>query len=114
MTADVLTRITDGNVVFWCPGCNELHMVWVESPNDLTGAKWGWNKSMDRPTFTPSILVRGTEPITHEEADRILAGEKIEKPKTVCHSFVRDGAIEFLGDCTHILKGQTVPLAPIP
>jgi hypothetical protein len=27
-----------------------------------------------------------------------------------CHSFVVDGQIQFLGDCTHKLAGQTVPL----
>lgn len=32
----------------------------------------------------------------------------------VCHSFVRAGRIEFLGDCTHALAGQTVPLPPWP
>lgn len=32
----------------------------------------------------------------------------------VCHSFVRAGKIEFLGDCTHALKGQTVPLPDWP
>ncbi len=29
----------------------------------------------------------------------------------VCHSFVTDGQIQFLGDCTHKLAGQTVPLS---
>src|SRR5436309_254590 len=33
-------------------------------------------------------------------------------PGDVCHSFVRDGLIEFLGDCTHPLAGRTVPLEP--
>ena len=28
----------------------------------------------------------------------------------VCHSFIRDGRIQFLGDCTHHLAGQTVDL----
>ncbi|WP_241754456.1 hypothetical protein [Cupriavidus basilensis] len=32
----------------------------------------------------------------------------------VCHSFVTDGRIQFLGDCTHALAGQTVPLAEFP
>ena len=31
-----------------------------------------------------------------------------------CHSFVTDGKIRFLGDSTHKLKGQTVPLTPPP
>ena len=28
----------------------------------------------------------------------------------ICHSFVTDGRIQFLGDCTHKLAGQTVDL----
>ena len=32
----------------------------------------------------------------------------------VCHSFVTDGRIRFLGDCTHALKGQTVPIPEWP
>lgn len=28
----------------------------------------------------------------------------------VCHSFVTDGCIQYLGDCTHRLAGQTVDL----
>ncbi|MHC8396108.1 hypothetical protein ACYZT8_21075 [Pseudomonas sp. LB3P93] len=28
----------------------------------------------------------------------------------VCHSFVIDGCIQFLGDCTHELASQTVDL----
>jgi hypothetical protein len=32
----------------------------------------------------------------------------------VCHSFVVDGRIQFLGDCTHHLAGQTVDLPPWP
>lgn len=31
----------------------------------------------------------------------------------VCHSFIRDGRIEFLSDCTHALAGQTVDLPDI-
>jgi hypothetical protein len=28
----------------------------------------------------------------------------------ICHSFIKDGMIQFLDDCTHALAGQTVPL----
>jgi hypothetical protein len=31
-----------------------------------------------------------------------------------CHSFVRNGRIEFLGDCTHALASQTVDLPDLP
>ena len=48
--------------------------------------------------------------ITDDEHKRIMAGEHVEPRPYVCHSFVREGKIEFLGDCTHALKGQTVDL----
>lgn len=34
------------------------------------------------------------------------------QPNSICHSFVTDGNIQFLSDCTHSLAGQTVPLKP--
>jgi len=49
---------------------------------------------MELPTISPSVLV------TYE-------------PKRICHSFVRDGKIQFLSDCTHALSGQTIDLSPI-
>jgi len=89
----------------WCPGCNEYHAVKVNTSNG-----WNWNGSQEKPTVTPSILVRGTKPISDEEAKRILNGEHIESIPLVCHSFVTDGRIQFLSDSTHVLAGQTVDL----
>jgi hypothetical protein len=61
---------------------------------------WGFNGNFDKPTFTPSVLTTWTE------------GEKrIEKR---CHTFVTDGMVQFLGDCTHALAGQTHPLPDLP
>lgn len=31
-----------------------------------------------------------------------------------CHSYVRNGHVEFLSDCTHELAGQTVELPDLP
>lgn len=80
---------------FDCPGCGMSHAIRIRR-GDGRRPSWEWNGSMTAPTFSPSILVRWTR-----------RGE----PK-VCHSFVRDGSIEFLGDCTHPLAGRTVPLLP--
>jgi hypothetical protein len=46
---------------------------------------------VDRPTISPSLAVG---------------------PNTSfrCHSFIRDGQIQFLDDCWHELKGQTVEI----
>jgi hypothetical protein len=99
-----------GMFLFQCPGCGNSHGVWTDAPNARTGAKWGWNGSMDRPTFTPSILVQGTQNITDDEHRRLMAGEKVEPRPLRCHSYVTDGRIQFLGDCLHALAGQTIDL----
>jgi hypothetical protein len=90
-------RWEDGKIAFDCPGCGMQHAVTVE--RGATGPCWGWNGSMDLPTFTPSILVRWD-----------FGPERTPK---VCHSFVTDGRIQFLGDCTHALAGQTVDLPEV-
>jgi hypothetical protein len=94
------------DVYFDCPGCNCSHGVWTEkwikdhdaNNNPIYGPVWDFNKDMNKPTFAPSILV--------------TTGHG-EKPSDICHSFVKDGMIQFLCDCTHELKGQTVELPDI-
>lgn len=73
--------------LFYCPGCKENHPFEVNAVNN----GWTWNGSMDKPTFSPSLLVNADGPRR-------------------CHSFVREGKIEFLGDCQHSLAGKTVEL----
>lgn len=103
-SASVLRRAEGNRLLFFCPGCQCYHGPTLD--------RWTWNGSMDRPTFSPSILVTGTQPITDEERDRIMAGETVEPRPLRCHSFVRDGQVEFLSDCTHELAGKTVALEP--
>jgi hypothetical protein len=69
------------------------------SVGDGPGPRWGYNGNPDLPTFTPSVLVN---------AGRFHPG------KPICHTFVTDGKIQFLGDCTHALAGQTVDMPPFP
>lgn len=85
-------------------------MIRVRGENETRG--WGFNGDFEKPTFSPSVKVTGKRRITDEEYDRIRAGEKIDIPDMCCHSFVRDGQIEFLSDCTHEFAGKTVPLQP--
>jgi hypothetical protein len=92
---------TDGSAVgiaFWCPGCGESHAVCTRGDPALRPV-WGWDGNIAAPTITPSIKV--TKGHGH-------------KPPDVCHSFVRAGSIQFLGDCTHALAGNTVPLPDWP
>lgn len=84
--------------IFECPGCGQWHMITTKEPNGR-GAKWSFNGDVERPTFNPSLLVRS----------EFNNG----KPSAVCHSFIRDGRIQFLSDCTHALAGQTVELREV-
>lgn len=101
----ILRGTDDGGKVFFCPGCNEVHIV---RTGDGPGPRWGWNGDVDRPTFEPSVLVT-----TGRRVDPSFVPEPGDPPEC-CHSFVREGRIQFLGDCTHALAGQTVELPPWP
>lgn len=108
------TKATNGTVLFWCPGCDEAHGV--NTDPSQPGPCWAWNGSLDAPTFTPSILVRSAWPIEggkpvhpFKYKGSYPPPEGVCKP-SVCHSFVTDGRIQFLGDSSHGLAGQTVEL----
>lgn len=99
-----------GQVIFDCPGCGFGHMIRV---GDGEGPRWSWNGSMDAPTFSPSVLLRGVEQLTEEEVQIVEAGGKVTPRPLVCHSFVTEGKIRFLEDSTHKLAGQTVDLPEV-
>lgn len=79
-----------GDWAFHCPGCGYGHSFRVNS--DAARPQWSWNGSLDKPTFSPSLLCNK------------------DFPESRCHSFVKDGNIQFLKDCHHKLAGQTVEL----
>lgn len=100
-----LIRFVDKlTVMWWCPGCNEHHGVPVNA------GKWTWDMAVDRPTLSPSVLVKGVFAMRPGEAERILAGEKIEPRPRICHCYVRAGRIEFLSDCNHAMAGTQVDM----
>ncbi len=69
--------------LFFCPGCQRAHFF---------DERWTFvNGDLVKPTFDGSLRV-------------------ISNPH--CHSFVKDGTIQFLPDSTHALAGQTVPMVP--
>lgn len=91
-----------GRLVFMCPGCEMPHAIGYSGAGPL----WMWNGSHERPTFSPSVAVSWSEPSdVPEEFD-----DSSKDIQRVCHSFVTDGRIQFLGDCTHKLVGQTVDI----
>jgi len=76
-------------VILHMPGCFPNRMIPVKGPHPV----WSWNQDTERPTLKPSIRTR--------------AGDQ------VCHSFVTDGKVKFLNDCTHEFAGQTVDLLEV-
>lgn len=83
-------------VMFWCPGCDGPHAIGLRPP----GPVWSWNGDRERPTFSPSVLS------TYDGSD----ADTPDGIPSRCHSFVTDGRILFLGDCSHKLAGQAVDL----
>lgn len=90
---------------YWCQGYEQLHSIVTEG----AGA-WGFNGDIDRPVFTPSVLVRY---VANPEASDEF---KEWRTARVCHTFIghsgaQPGQVIFLSDCTHALSG-TVQLMP--
>lgn len=81
--------IGDNIALFGCPGCEDTHYIRTDV--------WEWDGDIYSPTVTPSILVQSGN----------------AQGPTVCHSYVKEGMIQFLSDSTHHLAGQTVPIPPI-
>lgn len=86
-----------GDLLFNCPGCDEEHKIYIAKGKHPRPV-WQWNNSLEVTTITPSIRVKGTRGLKENVRD------------FMCHSFITDGKIKFLTDCTHKLKGQTVEL----
>lgn len=73
--------------MFYCPGCDIPHSVYVDKPSPSNGCQWSFNGDMEKPTFSPSFLIPGQ-----------------------CHCYITNGRIQFLSDCTHALAGRTVDI----
>lgn len=85
--------------VFWCQGCERVHPYRVAKGLTETNDRpmWTFNGDLDKPTFSPSLLVY---PSNHPDGT----------PYQVrCHLFLIDGHIQYCSDSEHSLAGQTVP-----
>lgn len=110
----ILRRVQDDALSFWCPGCNQAHVVRV---GEGQGPRWDYNGSPASPTFTPSVLVRRGHYVTGHQGSCYCTWDLKDESNFkcgICHSFVTDGRIQFLDDCTHPLAGQTVDLPEFP
>jgi hypothetical protein len=88
-------------LMFVCPGCAEddgntgMHMLPVNTTEH--SPSWAFDGNLEAPTISPSILTRSGP-----------GGVR------VCHSFLRGGVFEFLGDCTHSMANQHIPMPDLP
>lgn len=72
------------------------HAPYIRPHKNSMGASWTFNGDLEKPTFSPSILVKL---------------ERTDGGKTkICHSFVELGQIRYLSDCTHHLAGKTIEM----
>jgi hypothetical protein len=116
MKKGILRTLEDGRLSFYCPGCREYHTINTISTN--SGPCWGFNGNYEKPTFTPSVLVKSGHYCDHAKPGYCWCNYKERFPDEgeppfkcgICHSFVTDGRIQFLSDCTHELAGKTVEL----
>lgn len=76
--------------LFFCKGCGYEHAIALKSE----GGHHNFNMDLNNPTVSPSIVQNFT-------------------PGKMCHSFIKNGMIQYLGDCTHKLAGQTIELPDI-
>lgn len=108
----VMHRVSNvpGQYLFYCPACKCAHHIMTGSGD---GPRWEFDGNVECPTVSPSIRVRGTEPITDDEHRRIMGGEKITPRDVCCHFFIKAGGIEYCGDCTHGMSGQRVEMKPL-
>lgn len=113
LLSPILLQINSYTLSFYCPGCKMMHNVYLKHPENKQ-ASWDWNMCVKEPTFSPSLLINGTARITDEERDILMAGGEIEPRPYTCHFFIRNGKLEYLGDCSHDLKGKTLAMMDVP
>lgn len=101
----------DGACAYFCPACGEHHVL---------TANWTITGPAEFPTVRPSVLVRTGHYAAHgkehgcwctHNAERVAEGrDPVEFKCSICHSFITNGKIEYLNDCTHELAGQSIPM----
>lgn len=76
------------------PGPSGLICLPVMIGGTWEGTKnWTWNGSTESPTLKPSVLLIRSD--------------------SRCHSFINNGQVQFLDDCSHDFKGKTLDLLEV-
>ena len=90
----MITKLTKGgDLIYWCEGCGHCHCIPAQ--------RWNFNGSLESPTLSPSVRHFYRHPETEAEI-------------TTCHYFLKNGVLEYCGDCQHEFKGTNRKLIDIP
>jgi hypothetical protein len=89
-----------GKYYFFCPGCAEYHSVSTTRPN-ANGTVFRISGTLQLPTVTPMI---------NRSIEKFNSSKHANNPAHVCNSFIVEGKIRFLENCTHALAGRQVDL----
>lgn len=101
-------HITEERFYILCPGCYEVYKqrypddsrFWINGAVHCFSTQiHQFNYDMEKPTLSPSLLFQ--YPFNDGSGNH------------VCHSYVKEGMIQFLGDCTHPLANQTLELMDV-
>ena len=78
---------------------------------------WIFDNNLAVPTFKPSVKITGKQTVVDDKGG--WTGEWVRGPDGhamdyCCHYNLTEGKLVFHNDCTHPLKGQTVPCPLLP
>ncbi|HEX3800245.1 MAG TPA: hypothetical protein VH413_16235 [Verrucomicrobiae bacterium] len=83
---------------------------------------WTWNGDCEKPTLKPSVLLTSGHFAKEFDASKDTCWCKYNKehPNETpvfhcfrCHTWINDGIAQFLDDCTHAFRGQSVELLEV-
>lgn len=102
------------------PSGRMLLPVMLKGTREGTG-NWTWNGDSDNPTLKPSVLTQSGhfDPSFKSEDScwcKYYKAHQDEAPVFHCfrcHTWINDGKVQFLDDCSHEFKGQTLELLEV-
>ncbi len=84
--------------IFYCPACQHPHAFYP-------GAWTLVNDNLETPTFTPELINKYPDDMYKKYPNF---------PPYLCKLSITDGYITYSPDCTHSLKGSTIPMIDLP
>lgn len=93
------------------------------SRDDHASVVWSWNGDTEKPTLKPSIRTKSSRFTKEGEKQyedwaargypKLSENHTFDSEDVICHTWINDGFVIFLDDCSHELKGQTLELLEV-